>query len=97
MELSNLSDIFQSKLRLMIVSALITGPQTFKELKKITGATDGNLSVQLSNLEKAAYITITKGYVGRKPQTTVEITEKGWTDFKNYVDMLKTIIDKYDK
>ena len=38
MELNNLSDIFQSKLRLMLISALITGKKTFRELKEITGA-----------------------------------------------------------
>ena len=97
MELNHLSDIFQSKLRLMIISSLITGAKTFRELKEITGATDGNISVQLTNLEKVAYITITKGYIGRKPQTTVELTEKGMQDFKDYVEMLKTIINKYDK
>lgn len=97
MDLNNLSDIFQSKLRLMIISALITGKKTFKEIKEITGATDGNISVQISNLEKAGYILVTKGYSGKKPQTTIEITDKGLQEFKDYVDMLKEIISRYDK
>ena len=97
MELNNLSDIFQSKLRLMIISALITGKKTFKEIKEITGATDGNISVQITNLEKAQYITVTKGYIGKKPQTTIELTDKGLQDFKAYVDMLQTIMNQYDK
>ena len=97
MELNHLSDIFQSKLRLMIISSLITGAKTFRELKEITGATDGNISVQLTNLEKAEYVTITKGYFQKKPQTTVELTEKGLQDFLDYVEMLKNIVSKYDK
>ena len=97
MELNHLSDIFQSKLRLMIISALLTGKKTFKELKEITGATDGNISIQLTNLEAAQYVRITKGYVGKKPRTTVEITELGITMFKEYVAMLNSIVQKFSE
>ena len=90
--LNDLSDIFQSKLRLMIISALLTGKKTFKELKEITGATDGNLSVQITNLEKADFILVTKTYVGKKPQTTVEITEQGFKAFREYIEMLNAIL-----
>lgn len=92
MELNNLPDIFQSKLRLMIISALMTGKKTFKELKDITGATDGNISVQITNLEKEKFIIVTKSFIGKKPQTTVEITETGMREFKNYIDMLNEIL-----
>ena len=92
MELCNLSDVFQSKLRLMIISALVTGSKTFRELKEITGATDGNLSVQITNLEKENYVLVTKSYVGKKPQTTVEITEYGLRSFREYIDMLNAIL-----
>jgi DNA-binding HxlR family transcriptional regulator len=97
MELNHLSDIFQSKLRLMIISALLTGKKTFKELKEITGATDGNISIQLTNLETAQYVRITKGYVGKKPRTSVEITELGITMFKEYVAMLNSIVQKFSE
>jgi DNA-binding HxlR family transcriptional regulator len=97
MELNHLSDIFQSKLRLMIISALLTGKKTFKELKEITGATDGNISIQLTNLEAAQYVRITKGYVGKKPRTSVEITELGITMFKEYVAMLNSIVQKFSE
>ncbi len=92
MELNNLSDIFQSKLRLMIISALMTGEKTFKEIKEITQATDGNISVQISNLEKAGYITITKTFKGKKPQTIVAITPVGRNEFIQYVNLLNLII-----
>jgi DNA-binding HxlR family transcriptional regulator len=97
MELNNLSDIFQSKLRLMLISALITGKKTFRELKEITGATDGNISVQITNLEKAGFITVTKSYVGRKPQTTAEITPEGVASFKAYIDLLNSVIQQYEE
>ena len=97
MELHDLSDIFQSKLRLMIISALMTGQKTFKEIKEITGATDGNISVQITNLEKAGFITVTKGYVGKKPRTTVEITPEGVASFKAYIDLLSSAIKQYEE
>ncbi len=93
MILNDFSDIFQSKLRLMIISALITGQKTFKEIKEITGATDGNISVQITNLEKAGYIIVSKTYNGRKPQTTLSITEEGKKAFIEYVNMLNTLIN----
>ena len=96
MELNNLSDVFQSKLRLMIISALITGKKTFKELKEITGATDGNISVQLTNLAEVKFITITKNFVGKKPQTSAEITDLGVKEFKEYIEMLQRIMNAYE-
>ena len=92
MELNNIPEIFQSKLRLMIISALLTGKKTFKEIKEITRATDGNISVQLSNLEKVGYIAITKTFTGKKPQTIIEITSKGHAEFVQYVNLLNRII-----
>jgi DNA-binding HxlR family transcriptional regulator len=97
MELNNLSDIIQSKLRLMLISALITGKKTFRELKEITGATDGNISVQITNLEKAGFITVTKSYVGRKPQTSAEITPERVASFKAYIDLLNSVIQQYEE
>jgi DNA-binding HxlR family transcriptional regulator len=93
MILNDFSDIFQSKLRLMIISALITGQKTFKEIKEITGATAGNIRVQTTNLEKAGYIIVSKTYNGRKPQTTLSITEEGKKAFIEYVNMLNTLIN----
>ncbi|MBQ8407516.1 MAG: transcriptional regulator [Clostridia bacterium] len=93
MNLSDLADVFQSRLRLMIISALITGDKTFNEIKEITGATDGNISVQITKLENAGYVTVTKDFIGKKPRTTVRITEKGKQDLKDYIEMLNRLLD----
>ena len=92
MELPSMPDAFQSRLRLMIISALIMGKKSFTELKAITNATDGNLSVQISKLEQWGYISVQKTFVNRKPVTTCEISETGLENFKAYVDMLNQII-----
>ena len=93
MELNNIPDIFSNKLRLAILAALVMEPKTFRDLKEITLATDGNLG-QLSKLEECGAIFINKEFVKRKPQTTYELTDVGRTAFKEYVDLLDRIIRK---
>lgn len=92
MKINNIPDMFQSKLRLMIISALIKGRLTFNELKALTKATDGNLSVQMTKLSEAGYITVSKEFVGKKPLTTCEITDFGKECFREYVEMLSGIL-----
>lgn len=94
MELNNIPDIFSNKLRLAILAALVMEPKTFRDLKEITLATDGNLGGQLSKLEECGVIFINKEFVKRKPQTTYELTDVGRTAFKEYVDLLDRIIRK---
>lgn len=74
----------------------MTGEKNFRELKEITGATDGNLSVSLSKLEEAGYIKITKDFFNNKPRTRCSLTVKGKNAFVDYVNMLDDIIKQYD-
>ena len=95
MDINSIPDIFQSKLRIAIVAALITGEKTFKEVKEITGATDGNLSIHLSKLEGAGYIEIYKDFFNNKPRTRYNLTEKGKNEFVDYVNKLEGIIKNH--
>ena len=70
----------------------MTGEKTFKELKEITGATDGNLSAHLSKMEEAGYIKIFKDFFNNKPRTRYNLTEKGKHEFTAYVTFLESII-----
>lgn len=92
MDLNSIPEAFQTKLRLMIISTLCTGERSFKELKEITGATDGNLSVQISKLEEFGYLTISKEFVGKKTRTTCRISKAGYESFLGYVQMLNKIL-----
>lgn len=58
-------------------------------IKQQTQATAGNLSVQLEKLAEAGYVTIEKGFAGKKPRTTCRVTEKGKEAFAVYVDALR--------
>lgn len=96
MEINSIPEIFQSKLRLAIISALITGDRTFKELKSITSASDGNLGAQLTKLEEYEYLICKKEFINRKPQSTYCITEKGIKQFREYVEMLERVLHQYE-
>ncbi len=63
----------------------------FSYLMGETGATKGNLSVQLRKLEEAGYIGITKKGAGPASKTTCKITETGIDAFETYVNA----IDQY--
>ena len=61
----------------------------FSFIKKQTGATAGNLSVQIDKLTTAGYITVEKGFKGKMPCTTCKITPQGREAFTAYVEALK--------
>lgn len=85
-----LDPILHSELRLAVMSILagVDGAE-FSYIKKQTGATSGNLSVQIDKLSAAGYITVEKGFKGKVPCTTCKITKAGLDAFENYVNSLK--------
>ncbi len=93
MEMREIPELFQSKLRLMIISALIREKLSFNALKEITGATDGNLSVQIAKLSEAGYINVYKEFIGKKPLTTCELTDLGRESFRQYVELLNGVLE----
>jgi predicted transcriptional regulator len=85
-----LNPILHSQLRLAIISFLVTnGKGDFNELKEITQATAGNISVQLKKLESVNYIAITKGFLNNYQHTSIEITPEGLMAFEEYVEAIK--------
>ncbi len=85
-----LDPILHSELRLAVMSILIGVDEAdFTYLKKQTGATSGNLSVQIDKLMAAGYITVEKGFKGKMPHTTCKITTAGQEAFNKYVESLK--------
>lgn len=89
----NLNPLLHSQLRLAIISYLVSnGKSDFNELKEITKATSGNISVQLKKLEKGNYIAITKGFLNNYQHTSIEITIAGIDAFEEYVKAIKQYI-----
>lgn len=92
--MKELNPLLHSQLRLAIMSILMNVEEAdFVYLKKTTEATSGNLSVQLDKLSNADYINITKGFAGKKPQTTCRITDKGKEAFEEYVTTLRSYLN----
>ena len=94
--MAELDDIIHQPLRLRIMAALNAMPANngleFSKLKKLTGATDGNLGAHIETLSKAGYVAVEKAFVGKKPQTTVTATAGGRVAFARHVAMLQEII-----
>ncbi|MEM6735610.1 MAG: transcriptional regulator [Bacteroidota bacterium] len=89
----DLDPLLHSQLRLAIMSLLIgVDSAEFVFIKEKTGATAGNLSVQLDKLSNAGYISVIKSFKGKKPVTTCSITRVGIKAFEEYVDSLKGYI-----
>lgn len=58
-----------------------------------TGATRGNLSVQLTKLKEAGYIQVEKSFKDNYPHTVCKITVKGRQAFEAYVDAIKLYLN----
>ena len=81
-----LDPILHSQLRLAIVSLLIsTEAAEFTYIKEQTGATAGNLSIQITKLKDVGYIKVTKKFMNNYPQTICRITPLGQKKFSEYV------------
>lgn len=90
-----LNPLLHSELRLAVMSVLIgVESADFVFLRQQTGATAGNLSVQLDKLAKAGYIDIEKTFRGRKPCTLCRITDAGRDAFAEYVEALQSYIKR---
>mgnify|MGYP001828874496 FL=1 len=57
-----------------------------------TGLTWGNLGSHLSKLENTGYVTVVKGYKGKKPETTLSLTDSGRRALLDYRDSLLTAL-----
>ena len=92
MELHEIPAAFQSRLRLAVVAALMSGPKDFTTLTKITEATSGNLGKQMELLEEEGFITCKRELLGKRPRSTYNLTETGRETFLDYVRMLEKIV-----
>lgn len=85
-----LNPLLHAQLRLSIISLLLTVTEAdFVWLKEKTGATAGNLSVQIEKLAEAEYISVRKEIIGKKPRTTCTLTDKGRQALKEYIETLR--------
>lgn len=67
----------------------------FNILKEKTGATAGNLSVQIGKLQEAGYIVVEKTYKNNYPLTICRLTPAGVAAFEAFYGDLKTYFDTH--
>jgi DNA-binding MarR family transcriptional regulator len=91
--IENLNKIFDSRIRLGIMSALMVNAEVnFNDLKELIQVTDGNLASHLKTLEESAYVKVQKGFIGRKTNTTYSVTKAGEKAFKAHLEALEKMI-----
>ena len=89
----NINKIFESRVRLGIMSVLMVNEKTdFNSLKEILELTDGNLASHLKALEKEKLIDVEKKFVARKPKTSYSATKKGKLAFQQHLNALEKLI-----
>lgn len=91
--LGDLNKAFESRVRLGVMSILlVTDAVDFATLKERLQITDGNLASHLSALEKLNYISVSKQFIGKKPNTSYSATAAGKKAFSEHIDALERLI-----
>ncbi len=87
--LPDLDPLLHAQLRLQIVSLLMgVRSAEFTHILEKTGASRGNVSIQLKKLSEAGYIKLSKSFGESYPVTTCSITDKGRAAFETYVEAI---------
>lgn len=91
--IEKLNKVFESRIRLGVMSVLVVNEEmNFKDLRQLLEVTDGNLATHLNVLEENGFIKVHKGFVGRKTNTTYQITKTGERAFRNHLEALESMI-----
>jgi len=91
--ISRLNKIFDSRIRLGIMSVLVVNEQVdFSTLKELLDITDGNLASHIAALEKNALIEVSKQFIVRKPNTRYHATVTGKLAFREHLDYLDKLL-----
>lgn len=88
----DLEDDLTNPTRFSIVAALAAVDSlAFKDLRDELGVSDSVLSKQISNLERAGFVQVTKLFVGKRPSTKLALTGDGLTRWTKHLDALRRI------
>lgn len=94
-DISNLNKVFDSRVRLGIMSALVVNLEmNYNDLKELLQVTDGNLASHLKGLEESGFVKVKKGFIGRRTNTTYSISKTGEKAFRNHLDALEKMISR---
>ncbi|MCF7920659.1 MAG: transcriptional regulator [Candidatus Cloacimonetes bacterium] len=93
--LEDIDKIIHEPARLLIVMHLsLVEKADFLYLLAVTGLSKGNLSTHLQKLETEGYVEISKQFLGKKPQTILQLTPKGARKLLEYKITMQNLWDK---
>lgn len=91
--ISGINKLFENRVRLGIMAILIVNDSyDFNNLKETLGVTDGNLASHLRALEEHELLRVNKQFIGKKPNTSYSVTEKGQKLFRTHLRALEELI-----
>jgi DNA-binding MarR family transcriptional regulator len=92
--LADINQVIHAPARLMVLTYLyVVESADYVFLLRLTGLTWGNLSTHLTKLEDAGYVVINKEFKGKKPHTTISLTDQGRAAFREYKKGMKRVLD----
>ncbi|WP_324676175.1 transcriptional regulator [Hymenobacter sp. GOD-10R] len=88
-----LNKAFDHRVRLGVMAVLMANDTvSFNDLKDALDLTDGNLASHVAALEKAGYVTVSKQFVGKKPNTTYTASTEGKQAFQEHLNALEKLL-----
>ncbi|MEO3892263.1 transcriptional regulator [Nonomuraea sp. B5E05] len=89
-----LDEIIHAPVRLSITAMLAAADTVeFSYLRDTIEVSDSLLSKHIQTLEKAGYVRVTKGFVGKRPRTWLSLTDAGRDAFQSYMATLRQITE----
>lgn len=93
MAAARFDELIHAPTRLAIVALLAaSGWAEFKFIRDSVGLSDSALSKQLTTLERAGYVEIRKGFVGKRPRTSARLSKAGRAAFQRHVAALQEVL-----
>lgn len=91
----NLDDVIHSRIRLAVMSILISFEETeFTFLRDQVGTTDGNLITHLNKLIESGYVSGEKRTAAGRPTTVYRLTRDGRNAFEDYLAQLEKLLPR---
>lgn len=91
--MDELDPLLHQALRTQLVAFLAAaGEQTFSDLKRQLGVSDGNLDAHLKKLLAADYVAVRREMGGGRPQSFFVLTAQGHTALQRYVQALQRLL-----
>ena len=87
-----LDELIHTPVRLSMMAALAHASSIdFRQLRDLVEVSDSLLSKHITTLEEAGYVSVRKGYEGKRPRTWLSLTSRGRRAYETYIGVLRSI------